>query len=224
MRILLVCDPTRPDRAATFAALALGLRRLDQDVRVLDPGKGLNGPARVLRLAVEALVRRPLLVDASAASQPRIEGFARYVAVCGSVPLPRIRIDARGHDFVLAPADMPLTFLPHRGQRVILLAGETAPLPRRPAERWARTIRRHHELVFPTRSEWHRALAEAPHLAACATRIVSPGDGTQGWEDDPMVAFARRVIGFTLSPSRPTPRLPATCLVPAATDVAMAHA
>ena len=224
MRILLLSDPARPDRASLFAALAAGLRRMGQEVHVVDPGGPAVPAGKVAFLSLCALVRRPVRMDAFAGEPPCVPGLAAYAALVRKLPVGRLRLDARGYDFVVAPADFPVAFLPRRGQRAILLAGETAPLPRTPVERWASAVGPQHELVFPTRHEWHGALAEAPHIASCATRIATPGDGVSEWSDDPVLHFARRVIGFTLSPSRPAPCLPVAIPVRAASDRAFVAA
>lgn len=224
MRILLLADPARPDRRSLFAGLAVGLRRLDQDVHVLDSGVDAAPADRLAGLALCALVRRPVRVDAFADQAPCIEGLAGYAALARKLPVGRLRLDVRGYDFIIAPADLPVTVLPRRGQRAILLAGEFAPLPPTPVERWAGAVAPQHELVFSTRQEWHRALADAPHIVACATRIVARGDSAPGSGEDPLVHFARRVIGFTLSPSLPAPRLPAASQLRVRPDAALAAA
>lgn len=224
MRILLVPDPARPDRMSLLAGLAVGLRRLEQEVHVLGMGADVVPPGRLAGLTLSALARRAARVDAFAGDAPCVPGLAAYARLARRLPVGRLRLDARGYDFVIAPADFPVTVLPRRGQRSILLAGEIAPLPRQPAERWANAIGPQDELVFPTRNEWHRALAEAPQLVACATRIVAQGDSASGWSEDPVVHFARRVIGFTLSPSRPAPRKPAANPVRVTQDTALVAA
>lgn len=205
MRFLLLPDPVRADRTATFAALAAGLRRLDQDVHVADCGLDHGVLEPTAMLALRALGRRPLRIDAFGTRAPDLRGLAPYGAWARTLGLPRVRIDARGFDFVICPAELPVVVMPRRGQRTIVLAGDIAPLPRAPVAAWAKTLRPCHELVFPTRAEWHRALAEAPHLVRCATRVIGPVDGAAGWGEDPVVHFARRVIGFVLSPSSDGP-------------------
>ncbi|WP_293854145.1 hypothetical protein [uncultured Alsobacter sp.] len=221
MRILILPDPSRPDRGAVLGSLAVGLRRLDQEVHVLDLGRAAVSARTVAGLALTAVTRGAVTVDAFATEPPRVDGLGGFVSLARTFALPRLRLDARGYDFVIAPADLPVSILPRRGQRAILLAGEIAPLPRLPAERWAKALGPHHELVFPTRPEWHRALAEAPRIAGCATRIVAHGDTAAGWSEDPVVHFARRVIGFTLSPSQPAPRLPAAHHVTVSRDATL---
>ena len=197
---------------------------MDQEVHVVDPGGPAVPAGKVAGLSLCALVRRPVRIDAFAREPHCVQGLAAYAALARRLPLGRLRLDARGYDFVIAPADFPVTVLPRRGQRAILLAGETAPVPRTPVERWASAVGPGHELVFPTRHEWHRALAEAPHIASCATRIAAHGDGESEWSEDPVLHFARRVIGFTLSPSRPAPGLPVPSPVRTAPDTAFVAA
>lgn len=224
MRFLLLPDPVRPGRTATFAALATGLRRLEQDVRVADCERARAVLKTTAILALRAISRRPLRIDAFETRDPDLQGLATYAALAGTLGLPRLRIDARGFDFVICPAELPIVVMPRRGQRTIVLAGDIAPLPHTPVSAWAKGLRPHHELVFPTRAEWHRALAEAPHLVRCATRVIGPGDGAEGWGEDPVVHFARRVIGFVLSPSRPAPARRASAGASCATETALATA